>query len=185
VEEFNDNESENTYFRLGVEAIPLNSIGSNWYDDLLKEFKPNRKFIEYLVSSIREGNPIAPVILCRDKDPEKYLIVDGHHRVYAALKAESTNISSIVLDMGFNQTDKLREAEVLLKEFDQETGFKYGLSSFFKKHIAYSLNQYFSGYYDRKLFRNTRLFRFLRCIKQKIFGKGEVFRGFNEMFNKE
>ncbi len=185
VEEFNDNESENTYSRLGIETIPLNSIGSNWYDDLLKEFKPNRNFIEHLVSNIREGYPIAPIILCRDKDPERYLIVDGHHRVYAALEAESTNIPSIVLDMEFNQTNKLREAEVLLKEFDQETGFKYGLSSFFKKHIAYSLNQYFSGYYDRKLFRNTRLFRVLRRIKQTIFGKGEVFRGFNEMFNKE
>ena len=73
-------------FVLGVGAIPLNSIGSNWYDDLLKEFKPNRKFIEYLVSSIREGSPIAPIILCRDKNPERYLIVDGHHRVYAAAR---------------------------------------------------------------------------------------------------
>ena len=184
MEEFNDNESENTYFRLGVEAIPLNSIGSNWYDDLLKEFKPNRKFIEYLVSKHSRRQPNSSDYFMPDKDPERYLIVDGHHRVYAALEAESTNIPSIVLDMEFNQTNKLREAEVLLKDFDQETGFKYGLSSFFKKHIAYSLNQYFSGYYD-ETFRNTRLFRVLRRIKQTIFGKGEVFRGFNEMFNKE
>ena len=93
-------------------------------------------------------------------------------------------IDAVILDLEYEATEKLRSAEALLKEFDAATGYKYKTSSYLKSYLGYCLNRYYSSMYNRKLFRNTLLFRGLRLIKHLLFGKKTVFKSFNEAFNK-
>lgn len=188
VSDFNQKEPEpthkSTFTNEGVRKLDLTAIRSKWYSNIVKDFNPPSDFISPLVRQIETGIKIPPVIVCNDTTTGSFVLVDGHHRLKAHHLARQNTIDAVVLDIKYEDTEKLRSAEALLKEFDSLTGYKFKVSTFLKAYLGYCLNTHYSGAYDRKLFRNTTLFRILRTIKHVIFGKKEVFKSFNEAFNK-
>lgn len=188
VDDFNRNtqksEDSPTFVNQGIKEISLENIRSNWYLDIVREFTPPDQFIKPLVEQLKTGGKMAPILVCNGDAPGSYVLVDGHHRLKAHYLAQKPTIDAVILDLEYDATEKLRSAEALLKEFDAATGYKYKTSSYLKSYLGYCLNRYYSSMYNRKLFRNTLLFRGLRLIKHLLFGKKTVFKSFNEAFNK-
>jgi len=114
-----------------VVNIKLSDLHSYWYNDILQEWHPNPDYIDYLVTQINTEQYISPILAIQEND--SYVIVNGHHRVYAYLISGQTHIKGIVINGSFDETEPLRKAEVLLKSFDKKTNYKY----------------HFSGYLDR------------------------------------
>ncbi len=168
--------------QMGVRKIDLSKVFSNWYKDIQTEWNPSQEAIKALELEYENKKNFIPIILSTEKDG-KHIIVDGHHRFYTAKKLNLEKIDAVILNLTFDETSKIREAEVLLKQFDQETNYKYSLSSFMKSYLGHRLNRYYSNSFKSKM-RNQQLwYRVLRKIKIKIFGKRQIFKSFNEAHN--
>ena len=120
--------------QMGIKNIPVNEISSNWYKDILKEWKPNKEAIASIQKEYEQNGKLIPIIVSTEKDGT-HKIVDGHHRYYAAKIMKLNKIDCVVLKLSFEDTKKIRDAEVLLKEFDQETNYEYSISSFMKSYL--------------------------------------------------
>lgn len=68
---------------MSVQLIPLASIKSPWYEDIVSEWRPDMSYIEFLKKNICRSAYVAPVIVVPEE--EHFLIVNGHHRYYAHL----------------------------------------------------------------------------------------------------
>jgi hypothetical protein len=168
--------------QMGVQKISINRIHSYWYKNIEKEWKPNKEAILAIENHYNQFHKLTPIILSTETDG-KYYIVDGHHRFYAALKLGLDTIDSVVLDLAFEQTKKIRDAEILLKQFDQETNYEYNLSAFVKSYLGYRLNRYYSNSFKLKMRSQKTWYKILRKIKLHVFGKKQVFKKFNEKHN--
>ncbi len=183
IKDFNKEKDIGDDIHKGVKKVLLGDISSNWYNDIEKEWRPDKESIDLLIKKYKELGYWPPIILSTERDG-RHLIVDGHHRYFAAKKINHIDIESIILNIPFANTEHIRNAEVSLKLFDIDTNYKYDLSSFFKSFLGFKFNRYYSGVYHKKMMRLTWWFRILRKIKHSIFGKGYVFRTFNESHNK-
>ncbi len=170
--------------QMGVESIDIQNIHSNWYSNILLDWRPDQNYIKQIINRYKQKKPIAPILVSAESDG-KYLIVDGHHRYYAACKFGLKSIDSIILDMSFDETLNLRKAEILLKEFDKNTSYKYMMSSYFKSYMGYRLNRHYANAFKSSMFKQSVLYRALRKIKRIIFGKRQIFKSFNEAHNNE
>lgn len=168
--------------QMGVANINISDVYSNWYSDVLNDWNPDKDAIEQLKKSYKSNGKFVPIILSTEKDG-RHLIVDGHHRFYTANKLELKTIDAVVLDICFDDTSKIRQAEVLLKEFDKENDYKYALSAFMKSYLGYRLNRYYSNSFKKKMRKQTAWYKILRKIKTMVFGKKQVFKSFNEKHN--
>jgi hypothetical protein len=168
--------------QMGVTSVSLDKIFSYWYADIEKEWAPDDEAIRHLKSEYSKTNKFIPIILSTERDGT-HLIVDGHHRYYCAVKIGLKEIDSVVLDLTFEETSKVREAEVILKQFDSETNYEYNLSSFMKSYLGYRLNRYYSNAFKAKMRQQKTWYKVLRKIKVILFGKRKIFKSFNEAHN--
>ena len=183
IEEFNSNNKNDIDTKqMGVKQLLITDIFSKWYIDIQKEWKPNQDAISSLEKMYNENGRFVPILVSTEKDGKHY-IVDGHHRYYTALKMNLKTIDTIILDLSFNETSKIRDAEVLLKEFDIETNYKYNLSNFLKSYLGYRLNRFYSNAFKKKMRTQTIWYQILLKIKLTIFGKRKLFKSFNESHN--
>jgi len=183
IEEFNTlNKSDIDTKQMGVKQLSVTKIFSKWYSDIQKEWRPNQDAISALEELYQKDGKFTPILVSREKDGKHY-IVDGHHRYYAALKMNLETIDTIILDLTFDQTSKIRDAEVLLKEFDMETNYKYNLSSFLKSYLGYRLNRFYSNAFKKKMRTQTLWYQILLKIKLMVFGKRKLFKSFTEAHN--
>jgi len=185
IQAFNDKDSTDIDTSLmGFVQIPLKNIKSFWFNNLNKEFKPQKEAINAIKREYLKTKRLTPVILCKDPNVDgQFHIVDGHHRIYVANQLNLENVSSLVLDLSFEETKSIREAELNLKKFDSDTNYKYNLSSYFKSFIAYRLNRFYSDAFKKKMIRQRGIWRFARYVKRLIFGKRRIFKNFNESHN--
>ena len=58
------------------------------------------------------------------------------------------------MPLTFGQTEKLRKAEVMLKEFDMETNYKFGFSTFSKSFLAYRANRNYREVFSKMVKNN-------------------------------
>jgi hypothetical protein len=147
-----------------IRFIDANKIKSNWYNDLLSDWKPDRDYIKFIQKRIKKGEYIAPVIVVKEQD--NYIIVNGHHRCYALRETGAKKIKCLVIEGTFAETAHLRKAELLLKEYDRKTGYRYQFSGYLDRWAAAAeghdfINRYrpTAGYF---------FLRFLRRILKKI-----------------
>jgi len=184
IHDFNQSSADSiNVMQMGVERIQLSEIKSHWYKDIELEWKPDNEAISLLIDSYNRTGYFVPIVLSTESNGE-HLIIDGHHRFYAATKIGLHHIDSIVTKMSFSESENLRSAEVLLKEFDIQTNYKYDLSSFMKSYLGFKLNRYYAGVYHKNMRKLKLWYRILRRIKWAIFGKEYVFKIFNEAHNK-
>lgn len=183
VSDFNNlNKDDVDTKQMGVEKVLLNKVFSNWYVDIRAEWVPNKQAIEAIETEYKREKKFTPIILSTEKDG-RHLIIDGHHRFYVASKLNLKEIDAVILDLPFEETSKIREAEVLLKGFDQQTNYKYNLSAFMKSYLGFRLNRYYSSSFKTKMRSQTLWYRGLRQIKRMVFGKRQIFKSFNESHN--
>lgn len=152
---------------MGVQSVSLSNIRSHRYTDIIRDWNlslSSRTLINQLKTHLNGGGSYLPILLSTEKDGS-HMIVDGHHRIYAAKENGMTYIDAIILPLTREQTDKIREVETILKEFDLETNNQYRMGDFLSAFAAHHLNRYYSHAYRRLKFRDNRIFHFLRKIK--------------------
>ena len=155
-----------------VRTIDIEKVKSKWYGDIFSQWQPDRGYVDFLVKSIREKQYIAPVVVVQEGD--FYYLVNGHHRYYAHLEAGEKRIKGIVIAGTFAESEPLRKAEVLLKEFDQKTGYRYQFSGYLDRWAASAEQQNFINKY-----RPTYKFRIYQFLKKLLPG---VHGGQNKRF---
>ncbi len=148
-----------------IQTVDINSVKSKWYSDIFDEWQPDRKFIDYLKKCIKSGEYLAPIVVVQEE--ETYYIVNGHHRFYAHAEAGESTIRCIVLEGDFESTAPLRKAEVLLKEYDQETSHRYQFSGYLDRWAAAAEKHNFINKYQPKYSLTLRILRKIKNILKK------------------
>lgn len=125
--------------------LPVSVIYTK-FDDLLREFRPDPNAIQILRDAQRRSGSVPPILVSTESDGT-HLVIDGYHRLYAALKNGMESVDCIVANITFNQSAPLREVEVLLNEFDRKTRNRYDTSWFLKEFISYKMGRNCSNYF--------------------------------------
>jgi hypothetical protein len=159
-----------------VRSIDLEKIKSNWYGDIFTQWQPDHGYVEFLIKNIKDNVYIAPIVVVQEG--EVYYIVNGHHRYYASLKAGVKKMKCIVIEGTFADSEPLRKAEVLLKEFDQKTEYRYQFSGYLDRWAADAEEHHFINKY-RPTYK-FRLYKFLKRLINKKLLRGVQGDGFLE-----
>ncbi|MCP4216748.1 MAG: ParB N-terminal domain-containing protein [bacterium] len=149
-----------------IQHIKLELIKSKWHKNLVADWQPNRDFITHLKAKIAAGEYLPPIVVVKEEDA--FYIVNGHHRYYAHLVSGLDKIKCLQIDGTFEDSEPLRKAEVLLKEFDQTNDYKYQFSGYLDRWAADAEGEKFIN-----KFRPTvkfRLYQMLKRIKNKLLG---------------
>lgn len=117
-------------------SLETSRIRSNWYADIVRDWNPDPGFIEHLKRKIAKQEYLAPIVVARDADHDGYVIVNGHHRFYAHLALGAERIKALVIGGTFEETEPLRKAERILKEYDEATGYRYQFSGYLDRWAA-------------------------------------------------
>lgn len=152
---------------MGSVTIPIKKIKSPWHRHLIDDWSPDPQAIETLKNRIRNRARLAPLVLSREQD-RKHLLIDGHHRLRAAMELGESEVEAIVTDLSWEQSAPIRRAEDSLKEFDRATDYRYGLSSFFKQFVAFSTNNYYRDHFHGLIAPPGRVFTALRGVKRLL-----------------
>ncbi len=145
-----------------IQYLPIDKIKSHWFKDILKEWQPDEDYICFVRSYIQKQKYLPPIVVVKEGD--LYCIVNGHHRFYAHLKEGSKKIKSLIIQGTFEESEPLRKAEVMLKEFDQKTNYIYQFSGYLDRWAAdaeeYRFINKFGPTYKFKLYKFLKkLFR--------------------------
>jgi hypothetical protein len=142
-----------------IRHIDISKVKSKWYQDIFTQWQPDQLYIESLIKNLKLKKYSPPIVVVQEGD--FFFIVNGHHRYYAHLKAGEKKIKCIVIEGTFEDSEPLRKAEVLLKEFDRETGYKYQLSGYLDRWAANAEEHRFINKY-----RPTYKFKFYKLLKR-------------------
>lgn len=149
-----------------IQHIEIEKIKSKWYRDIFAEWQPKREFIDFIKKDIKEKNYIPPIVVVQEGD--FFYIVNGHHRYYAFAEAGEKSIKCIVIEGTFEESEPLRKAEVLLKEFDQKTEYRYQFSGYLDRWAADAEEHAFINKY-RPTYK-FRIYKLLKKMKNKLKG---------------
>ena len=172
----NGNKNEETQF-LGSVKMNVNGVFSKWYY-VRDNWNPKDKFnwrpypetINALIKDYKDNGRFKPIILSTEENGWHF-IVDGHHRFYVATKLIGLEkIDAVVLDLTFDQTANLRNAESLIKEFDKETNHKYNMITFMQFYLSCKLNRYYEGSFNKKLRSYNFITRTISVVKRILKG---------------
>jgi hypothetical protein len=152
----------------GVLRLPLSNVKSR-YRDNKKDWSYNHKHVEALAEDWRRGMEPFPILVSLEYDGS-HIVIDGEHRLLAASVARVETVPCIVAPITFEESVDFRKAEALLKKFDQQTGYKFATTGFNREWLAFKLNLYYRGHYQKlALKRNSKRMKYYRRkIKYKI-----------------
>ncbi|MCP5106140.1 MAG: ParB N-terminal domain-containing protein [bacterium] len=148
-----------------IQYIKLDRIKSKWHNDIIADWQPDEKFIQHLVKQIAGKEYLPPIVVVREGD--FFYIVNGHHRYYAHVVSGEKKIKCILIEGTFDQSEPLRKAEVLLKEFDQKNDYQYQFSGYLDRWAAAAEEHGFINKY-RPTYK-FRLYKLLKKIKNRLF----------------
>ncbi len=148
-----------------IKEIDLEKIKSKWVKDIIAEWQPNPEYIAHLKKQLADNEYMPPIVVVREAEGDFFYIVNGHHRYYAYLESGRKQIKCIVIEGTFEESEPLRKAEVLLKEFDQKTQYRYQFSGYLDRWAADAEEQGFINKYRPTL--AFRLYGRLKRIKKK------------------
>ena len=112
-------------------TLATGAVRSHWHQDLLATFQPDSEYVAELIDGILADRPVAPILVVQEAG--EYVVVDGHHRLYACLEAGIPEIQAVVIEGDFASTEDLRMADLRLKAYDKGTGYRYGFSAVLKE----------------------------------------------------
>lgn len=153
-----------------ITEIELTKIKSRWVKDIIAQWQPDPGYIEHLKKQMAAGEYLPPIVVVQEAEEEGdiYYIVNGHHRYYASLVGGAKKIKCILIEGTFEESEPLRKAEVMLKEFDQKTDYRYQFSGYLDRWAAAAEGQGFINKYRPTY--TFRLRRLLKKMKNKWFG---------------
>jgi len=140
----------------GIKKIKTEDIKSHWYKNLNKNWLPNKDYVKHLKHKFRNGAWIPPILVTQNYEGA-YYIIDGHHRYYTVVELGLPYIDCVVIPMKFDETENLRKCEVLLKQFDKKTHYKYNLTSFLKDFLAFKFNRHYVDDFSKKTRKNKKV----------------------------
>jgi hypothetical protein len=146
-----------------IRYISVEAVKSKWVENILIDWQPDQGYVEHLKKQINNKEYMAPIVVVQEG--EYFYIVNGHHRYYAHLVTGQKKIKCILIEGTFSESEPLRKAEVLLKEFDQKTGYRYQFSGYLDRWAAAAEEHQFINKY-----RPTYKFRLYKFLK-KILGR--------------
>lgn len=135
----------------GTVMLDAAKVASHWFKDLRREWKHNRDYIEALKERYRNKQAVPPLLVSKPNQDGIHHIVNGHHRYLASLEAGLMQVEAVIMPLSFQETEELRKAESLLKDFDKRTGYEYGLTSFLNDYVAYKFNRFYRNDFQRQL----------------------------------
>jgi hypothetical protein len=135
----------------GTVMLEMAKIGSYWFKDIATEWKHDRAYIADLKSRYRNGESVPPLVVCKPTKDGIHHIVNGHHRYLAAKELGLSRLEVVILPMRFEETEELRHAESLLKQFDKRTGYEYGFTAFLNDYMAFKANRFYRNDFQRRL----------------------------------
>jgi len=147
-----------------VKYIDVEKIKSWWVENIITDWQPDKGYVEFLKKKIADNDYLPPIVVVQEG--QYFYIVNGHHRYYAHLEAGKKKIKCILIEGTFMESEPLRKAEVLLKEFDQKTGYRYQFSGYLDRWAAAAEEQKFINKY-----RPTYKFRLYKFLKKILAGK--------------
>lgn len=147
-----------------IRHIDIKKVKSKWYEDIFTQWQPDRQYIEFIIKNLEEKKYCPPIIVVTEG--EFFYIVNGHHRYYAHLQAGEKKIKCLVIEGTFAESEPLRKAEVLLKEFDQATQYRYQFSGYLDRWAAAAEEYHFINKY-RPTYK-FKLYKFLKRIKDRL-----------------
>ena len=147
-----------------IKTIDIKRIKSRWHKNLLTDWTPDREYIEFLKRGVSEGKSIPPLIVVKENGD--YVIVNGHHRCRAFMEMEKKQIKCFVIEGTFEESEPLRKAEVLLKEFDRKTEYRYRFSGYLDRWAASVENRNYINTYRPTL--GFRFYRRFKAIKNRL-----------------
>lgn len=147
-----------------IKHLDIKKVKSKWYEDIFSQWQPDQQYIEFLIKNLKEKKYSPPIVVVKESDI--FYIVNGHHRYYAHLQAGEKKIKCIVIEGTFEGSEPLRKAEILLKEFDQETGYRYQFSGYLDRWAAAAEEHHFINKY-RPTYK-FQLYKLLKRIKDKL-----------------
>jgi ParB/Sulfiredoxin domain len=150
-----------------IKKIDIKKVKSWWYKDIFNQWQPDMNYIDHIITALDKGSYISPIVVVQEEGI--YYIVNGHHRYYAHLKKGEQTIKCIVIPGTFEESEPLRKAEVLLKEFDQKTQYRYQISGYLDRWAADAEEHSFINKY--KPTYTFRIYTLLKKIINKITSK--------------
>ncbi len=153
-----------------IRHIKIEKIKSKWYKDIFTEWHPNREYVEFLKSNIKKKEYMTPIVVVQEGD--FFYIVNGHHRYLAHAEAGEKTVKCFVIEGTFEESEPLRKAEVLLKEFDKKTEYRYQFSGYLDRWAAAAEEHEFVNKY-RPTYK-FKIYKLLKKIKDKIFPGGTL-----------
>jgi hypothetical protein len=148
-----------------IRHIKIEKIKSKWYEDIFSEWQPNREYVEFLKSNIKKKEYMPPIVVV--KEGSLFYIVNGHHRYLAHAETGEKTVKCIVIEGTFEESEPLRKAEVLLKEFDKKTEYRYQFSGYLDRWAAAAeAHQFVNKYRPTYKFK---IYKWLKKIKDKRF----------------
>lgn len=142
-----------------VKYIKLDEIKSKWVNNIINDWLPDKGYIEFLKNKIINKEYLAPIIVVKEK--KYFYIVNGHHRYYAHMITGKKKIKCIQIEGNFQDSEPLRKAEVMLKEFDNKTRYRYQFSGYLERWAAAAEEHKFINKY-----RPTFMFKILSWLKK-------------------
>ena len=138
---------------MGVQQVPLSAIRHR-YKDITQDFPADPSAIKAIKEDVERKGEFFPILVSTERDGS-HLVIDGNHRLRAAVEMGLQQVPCVIAPIAFDQTDDFRRAESLLKRFDASTGFRFGVSAFNKEWLAFKLNRYYEDVFYR-LVRRAR-----------------------------
>lgn len=164
---------------VGAELISVDDILVPEFPNFPNDFDGSEVWITDLRSKLRSGSPVSPCILGRlDAGSRKYELIDGHHRMAAAMLEGKTELSCVVIDGQRSAFAHLRAAQTSLALFDDATGRKYDFSGFFQYFSAISSDSSYKHRFRNARLLNTKVAQIFRLIVIRLGLKKVIFKIF-------
>jgi len=173
------NLSDFYYGGVDVRLVNMDTIKVKHPDSVL-----DQQYIQ-LLHEKSEGVELPPIILSTEANGT-HCIIDGHHRFAVLNRRGEKKIKAIITELTFAQSEPLRNAEAMLKRFDEETNYEYGTSAFLRKYLAERVGRYYSDHFHDVILGKKRRLRhiFWRKSKQVIKKKLQKYPRLLNLFRK-
>jgi len=152
----------------GCRGVEIDKVRSHWHQNILTDWNPDPQVIAALKTAIQGGRDFAPVVLTKKQSDGNYLIIDGHHRVRAALEEGKTQVPCFITELDWDESQPLRDADRLLKQFDANTGYQYKVSEYFKSYLGNTLNRYYRDHFYHTIKKPGLGYRMLKQLKKGV-----------------
>ena len=133
----------------------------------MSDWQPNPHHIAGVIDAIARGEAIAPMVVVQEND--RYVAIDGVHRLYAYRKIGLREIQVVVIEGDWASTEQLRKAHLNLKAYDEQTGHKYDFNDTLKRWSTKHMDQEWSPHLKHRKVVSVFVQQLTRKLMRRLF----------------